>query len=66
MLPIKISFQIKIIFLFVDEQYRNKIASKLIEFVLTDIKGSISVDTNISNKIAIKFYKKNNFKIKQK
>ena len=55
---------INIIFLFVDEEYRNRdLGSKLIEFVLTDIKGVITVDTNISNKKAIKFYKKNNFKI---
>ena len=55
---------INIIFLFVDEEYRNRdLGSKLIKFVLTDIKGVITVDTNISNKKAIKFYKKNNFKI---
>ena len=49
--------------MFVDEEYRNRdLGSKLIEFVLTDIKGVITVDTNISNKKAIKFYKKN-FKI---
>ena len=55
---------INIIFLFVDEGYRNKnLGSRLIEFVLTDVKGVITVDTNITNKKAIEFYKKNNFKI---
>tara|TARA_B100000700_G_C14993403_1_gene832479 strand:+ start:1022 stop:1588 length:567 start_codon:yes stop_codon:yes gene_type:complete len=59
-----VTSDINIIFLFVDEEYRNKnLGSRLIDFVLTDVKGVVTVDTNISNKKGIKFYKKNNFKI---
>lgn len=54
---------INIIFLFVDERYRNRnLGTRLIEFVLTDVKGVITVETNITNEKAIEFYKKNNFK----
>ena len=39
------------------------LGSSLIDFVLTDVKGVVTVDTNNSNTIGINFYKKNNFKI---
>ena len=53
-----------VIFLFVEEHYRGKkVASNLLNLVLKNLRGSISVDTNSDNRIAINFYKKNNFVI---
>tara|TARA_B100000029_G_C17132232_1_gene799215 strand:+ start:64 stop:630 length:567 start_codon:yes stop_codon:yes gene_type:complete len=59
-----IDYDINIIFLFVDDQHRRKnLASELMNFVIKELKGIITVDTNIANSNAVSFYKKNGFTI---
>jgi|TARA_B100000214_G_C23961810_1_gene625659 Acetyltransferases len=59
-----IDYDINIIFLFVDHKHRRKnLASELINFVMKELKGTITVDTNRTNSNAVGFYKKNGFTI---
>ena len=56
-------------YIVVDEEYRRKgIAQKLLDFVLADLKNNMvenfSLEVNVNNKDAIKFYLKNGFEIK--
>lgn len=56
-------------YIVVDEKYRRKgIAQKLLDFALDDLKNNMvenfSLEVNVNNKVAIKFYLKNGFEIK--
>ena len=56
-------------YIVVDEKYRRKgIAQKLLDFALDDLKNNMvenfSLEVNVNNKDAIKFYLKNGFEIK--
>ena len=52
-----------------DEQYRRKgIGQKLLDYAIEDLKNNMvenfSLEVNVNNKVAIKFYLKNKFEIK--
>ena len=52
-----------------DEQYRRKgIGQKLLDYAIEDLKNNMvenfSLEVNVNNKVAIKFYLKNGFEIK--
>ena len=45
------------------ESFQKYFASELINFVMKELKGTITVDTNRTNSNAVGFYKKNGFTI---
>jgi GNAT superfamily N-acetyltransferase len=61
-----IKFDINLPFLFIKKELQgNNIGSQLLNFVLNQIEGVISVDTYAKNTSAINFYKQNGFSLIQ-
>ena len=58
--------RLHIMYLLVDKKYRSKgYGSKILDKIKNNDLNTISLHVNINNENAIKFYKKNNFKVKK-
>ena len=59
-----IKSKLNIVTLFIDVDYQNKkIGQLLVDFIISEYKNDITVDTRSNNKTALNFYKKNQFVI---